>query len=403
MPYGDSRRFELDKKLVVEAEKEFHFEKDEVTAGGADNNGIPLSTVARAGNPTYANLIEHYFVLWSELRIRNSAMPAVERIAEKLHGFKERYQTVEVATGVPWFMIGAIHSLEASLDFNTHLHNGDPLDDFTVHVPAGRPTRGSPPFRWEESAMDALRYDGFVGPNAWPIERILFAFEKFNGFGYLKFHPEVKSPYLWSFSNHYTKGKYVADGVWSPDAVSRQCGAAVILKRLVQVGAIDEPPSQGAIGATVDGARGGAASLGDMFLDLAATRLGEEYDLGANVPLDDEGWHGPWDCAEFASWVVYQVSGRVFGCVDNNVPISQLEPYSGAWYDDARASANQLSIARASETPGAILIRKARPGKIGHVALSDGSGGTIEAAGAALGVCRRDISGRVWDAAFEIV
>ena len=42
----------------------------------------------------------------------------------------------------------------------------------------------------------------------------------------------MPSPYLWSFSNHYARGKYVADGHFSATAVSQQCGAALLLKRL---------------------------------------------------------------------------------------------------------------------------------------------------------------------------
>ncbi len=41
-------------------------------------------------------------------------------------------------TGVPWELIGAIHFRESSLDFNKCLHNGDPLGQKTVRVPAGR-------------------------------------------------------------------------------------------------------------------------------------------------------------------------------------------------------------------------------------------------------------------------
>jgi len=48
----------------------------------------------------------------------------------------------------------------------------------------------------------------------------------------------VKSPYLWSYSNLYTSGKYVGDGQWSETAVSRQCGAMVLLKRLQEKGEI---------------------------------------------------------------------------------------------------------------------------------------------------------------------
>ncbi len=42
----------------------------------------------------------------------------------------------------------------------------------------------------------------------------------------------IHSPYLWSFSNHYTKGKFTNDGVFDSNAVSKQCGAAVLLRRM---------------------------------------------------------------------------------------------------------------------------------------------------------------------------
>ncbi|HEV8274027.1 MAG TPA: hypothetical protein VGQ04_22090, partial [Chitinophagaceae bacterium] len=34
--------------------------------------------------------------------------------------------------------------------------------------------------------------------------------------------------------NHYTKGKFIADKVYSPTAVSKQCGAAILLRRLTE-------------------------------------------------------------------------------------------------------------------------------------------------------------------------
>jgi hypothetical protein len=43
---------------------------------------------------------------------------------------------------------------------------------------------------------------------------------------------------VWSFSNHYEKGKYVADGKYDPEAVSQQCGTAVIAQTL---GAVSVP------------------------------------------------------------------------------------------------------------------------------------------------------------------
>lgn len=134
--------------------------------------------------------------------------------------------------------------MESGLDFTCHLHNGDPLSARTVHVPAGRPKSGKPPFTWEESAEDALRMRRIERVESWSLERVLYELERYNGWGYRLYHPYVLSPYLWSFSNHYTSGKYTADGRWSDTAKSRQCGAAVILRRLEERGEISfsEPP-----------------------------------------------------------------------------------------------------------------------------------------------------------------
>jgi hypothetical protein len=105
-------------------------------------------------------------------------------------------------------------------------------------VPAGRPAAGDPPFTWGASAVDALRLRRIDRVDDWSLHRILYELEGYNGWGYRLHHPHVKSPYLWSFSNQYTRGKYIADGTWSDSAVSGQCGAAVLVKRLEQRGEI---------------------------------------------------------------------------------------------------------------------------------------------------------------------
>jgi lysozyme family protein len=57
---------------------------------------------------------------------------------------------------------------------------------------------------------------------------MLYLLEKYNGLGYRM--RGVPTPYLWSFSNLYEKGKFVQDGRYDPEAVSKQCGAALMLK-----------------------------------------------------------------------------------------------------------------------------------------------------------------------------
>jgi lysozyme family protein len=142
---------------------------------------------------------------------------------------------------VPWYVVGIIHSLEAGSDFTRHLHNGDPLTARTTHWPPGHPATGRPPFTWEASATDALRLKGFDTWRDWTIAGTLYKLEAYNGFGYRDHHPDVPSPYLWSFSNHYTRGKYTSDRHFSRTAVSQQCGAAVLLKRLSSGGRVALP------------------------------------------------------------------------------------------------------------------------------------------------------------------
>jgi hypothetical protein len=101
-------------------------------------------------------------------------------------------------------------------------------------VPKNRPSRGGAPFSFEESACDALRLDKLDQVEAWTIEAILYEAEKYNGWGYRIHHPETLTPYLWSGTNHYTTGKYVADGKWDATAVSKQVGAVAILKSMMR-------------------------------------------------------------------------------------------------------------------------------------------------------------------------
>lgn len=197
---------------------------------------------------TYAQLRAEYADLWRTMSVHASRKGIVDRIVDKSLANKGKYATVSQRTGVPWEFIAAAHSLESSQNFTRHLHNGDPLSARTELVPAGRPKSGRPPFTWEESAMDALTMPAHSLHlvKDWPIERVLYELERYNGWGYRTFHPNTLSPYLWSFTNHYSQGKYVADGRWSSQAVSTQCGAACILKGIYDrdgkaVEAKDEP------------------------------------------------------------------------------------------------------------------------------------------------------------------
>jgi peptidoglycan hydrolase-like protein with peptidoglycan-binding domain len=136
---------------------------------------------------------------------------------------------------------------------------------------------------------------------------------------------------------------------------------------------------------------------GEKMLKLAESRIGEKY-VNVCVPKNNKNWHGPWDCAEFMSWLVYQVGGFLYGCVNDGGDPATVEAYTGAWQTDSKKLGKRVPAAKAAATIGAILLRyPPAPGAMGHIVVSDGKGGTVEAMGKAYGVRRGKVSGRVWN------
>src|SRR5207248_2062642 len=97
------------------------------------------------------------------------------------------------------------------------------------------------PYTWEESAEDAIRQKNLHTWTDWRISASLYKLEAYNGWGYRMHHSKVLSAYLWSYTNHYTKGKYASDGVWDANMVSGQAGAAAILRVMVDSGLVAVP------------------------------------------------------------------------------------------------------------------------------------------------------------------
>jgi lysozyme family protein len=192
------------------------------------------------GNYTVNNLRNEYDSRWDNLVITKPQ--TIANAGELVLKGKERYKGLEKSTGVPWYVIGIIHYRESDCNFNTHLHNGDSLGARTHHVPAGRPVRAPTNgvrYTFEESAIDALNFEGFTKIKLWSIEQISYCFEQYNGWGY-RMHG-VPSAYLYADTNQYKSGKYVADGVWDGSVVDSQVGTIAILKYIVQKESIKIP------------------------------------------------------------------------------------------------------------------------------------------------------------------
>lgn len=188
--------------------------------------------------PALTELQPEYELLFNTCTIRANKFAEIEKIADTIIVNKGRYEVIGEPLHIPWYFIGILHNMECGLSFKKHLHNGDPLSAQTVQVPKGRPKTETAPFSFEDSAKDALVFEGFDSVTEWSVPGLLFLFEKYNGFGYRRPGIKIPSPYLWSYSNHYTKGKFKTDGKYDPDLVSKQPGTAAILRRLAEKQAI---------------------------------------------------------------------------------------------------------------------------------------------------------------------
>jgi N-acetylmuramoyl-L-alanine amidase len=138
------------------------------------------------------------------------------------------------------------------------------------------------------------------------------------------------------------------------------------------------------------------ASTGQSLLRLARSHVGEQYILGAKVPKGNPEWRGPWDCAEFASWCVYQETETLFGCRPKKQGPDIADAYSGFWMEDAQKIGTMISVAEAATMPGAFLLRAPEGGAVGHVVICAGQGRTIEAHSSKRGVIESVVEGRRW-------
>lgn len=169
---------------------------------------------------------------WAKAKLTRG--PEFVPVAKRLIANKARYQAVEAKTGVPWFVIAVIHQRESSGSFAGVLHNGEKIIGTgrkTTLVPKGR----GPFSTWEAAAIDALKNCAPYAANNkdWSVGGTLALLERYNGLGYA--NRGLPSPYIWSGTDQYVRGKYVADGVFDPNAVDKQLGCAGLILAMSQI------------------------------------------------------------------------------------------------------------------------------------------------------------------------
>jgi lysozyme family protein len=203
--------------------------------------------------PYTTKIEEEYSLLARRAQISPDKLPELARVARFIASPEPKRRYLEVQSDlmnrVPWYIVGALHYREASLNFMGHLHNGDPLLQQTVHVPEHQPPAPWPPLGvtdlkqlWRLSAKNALArfasimtasLAGSTAVAALTVQRMLYGFESYNGFGCRAFN--VPSPYLWNYTDNYKAGGFPRDHVFDPNYKSKQAGLFAIIKQLNQL------------------------------------------------------------------------------------------------------------------------------------------------------------------------
>ena len=192
----------------------------------------------------------------------------------------------------------------------------------------------------------------------------------------------------------YTYEKEMSDPQWKGtwDAL-RSLGTAVA--------GHDAP--QGPVAAKAHEQQEVKVPTGRGMFQRARQHVGEKYVLGVLAPKNNPNWSGPWDCAEFMSWLTYQEAQTLYGCTNDNSAPAVADAYTGAWKDDSGRLGMRIPVTEAAGTVGGIVLRfPPASGGIGHIAICDGQGGTVEAKGAAFGVVLDTVQHRYWDTGVKI-
>lgn len=177
---------------------------------------------------------------FNEMQIHDWALNAGRDTAKRLCRadnkawfVQEEAREAKKGNVVPWYAIALVKERESGADpsFLRNIAQGDAWNAKSTHVPKGRG-----PFKsWYEAADDALE---FCAPymahwKDWSAGGLMTIEIRYNGDGYDN-HGMV-SPYGYSGTDQYVKGKYTSDGHLDVNAVDKQLGVGVVLKCMMEI------------------------------------------------------------------------------------------------------------------------------------------------------------------------
>lgn len=187
----------------------------------------------------YVKLGPEYSDEWATMVVKspNTAMAAANRLLLN----RVVYEAAAAETGTPAIWLMATNERESGGKLSAYFGNGEPLSRVTRLVPRNRGPF-MPPDAWVHGVKDALHLDGVDQVKEWTIQRAIFEHHLWNGWG-----PEAhgrRSGYTTAGTNWYNGGKYIADGVWDPNAWDQQLGTMPLMWAIGKIApelALDHP------------------------------------------------------------------------------------------------------------------------------------------------------------------
>lgn len=151
---------------------------------------------------------------------------------------------------VPWWVLACLHHMECDSNPLGGIDNGDPWNESTVHVPAGR----GPYSSLVQEMVDAIVQ--YQKPENWNVHLtgrnwtdpgwVFWFLTSWNGFvQHTSDGPRMTPPYSNAYTYNgyqlngvplYVKGKHVSDNVFDAEAVSTQLGCMAYIRTLENSG-----------------------------------------------------------------------------------------------------------------------------------------------------------------------
>lgn len=171
------------------------------------------------------DMVSDYRKLWPLLEIEERFSDTINQAVMLIKSNKSRYQDIIKSSRksgastdpkMPWYVLGIVHYLDSNVDFDRFL-----------------PVSGMEELSedWDVRATQFLESRDWNKWVDWTLTDIMFRLEQLNGNGYR--NKGRCSPYIWSYTNHYKTGTYVANGVFEPQTRFPRAGVAVLLKEML--------------------------------------------------------------------------------------------------------------------------------------------------------------------------